>query len=82
MVAVRTNHTRFVHESISDERLKTRERSARSPEIEHDVLLRMRRKIVENESGWTVREVKELIRRCEGDVHRETRLNAPPRMGD
>ncbi len=52
---------RFEEEDL--EGLKTRERSGRPPEIEHDVMVRIRRKIMENESGWTVREVRELIRK-------------------
>lgn len=52
---------RFEEEGI--EGLRTRERSGRPPEIKHDAMVRIGRKVLENESGWTVREVRELIRR-------------------
>jgi transposase len=45
------------------EGLRTRERSGRPPEIERDALVALRRKVLENENGWTVREVRELIRK-------------------
>jgi transposase len=52
---------RFEEEGI--EGLRTRERSGRPPEIERDVMVSIGRKVLSNESGWTVREVRELIRR-------------------
>lgn len=52
---------RFEEEGLGG--LKTRGRSGRPPRIEHRAMARIRRKIVSNESGWTVREVRELIRR-------------------
>ncbi len=52
---------RFEEEGIDG--LRTRQRSGRPPEIEHDVMVMIGRKVAENESGWTVREVRELIRK-------------------
>jgi transposase len=51
---------RFEEEGL--EGLRTRERSGRPPGIERDAIVAIRRKVLENESGWTVREVRELIR--------------------
>jgi transposase len=52
---------RFEEEGL--EGLKTRERSGRPPEVERNTLVRIERKVAANESGWTVREVRELIRK-------------------
>lgn len=52
---------RFEKEGI--EGLRTRERSGRPPKIKHGAIVRIKRKVVRNESGWTAREVRELIRK-------------------
>ncbi len=57
---------RFEEEGI--EGLRTRERSGRPPKVEREVMARIGRKVAENESGWTVREVRELVRRESGGV--------------
>jgi transposase len=51
---------RFEEEGM--EGLRTRARSGRPPEIERDALVRIGRKVLSNQRGWTVREVRELIR--------------------
>lgn len=53
--------SRFEEEGI--EGLRTRGRSGRPPEIEHDAMARIARRVLSNENGWTVREVRELIRK-------------------
>lgn len=52
---------RFEMEGI--EGLKTRERNGRPPKVNHDAIVRIKRKVVKNECGWTAREVRELIRK-------------------
>jgi transposase len=52
---------RFEEEGLDG--LRTSERSGRPPEVGHDTMVRIGRKVLSNESGWTVREVRELIRR-------------------
>ena len=55
---------RFKEEGIDG--LRTRERSGRPPEIEHGPMVRIGRDVLSNQSGWTVREVRELIRKDAG----------------
>ncbi len=52
---------RFGEEGIDG--LMTRERSGRPPKVEQHVMTRIGRQVTTNESGWTVREVKELVRK-------------------
>lgn len=52
---------RFEEEGL--EGLKTRERSGRPPKVKHNAIVRIKRKVVRNECGWTAREVRELIRK-------------------
>jgi transposase len=49
------------------EGLKTRERSGRPPKLDHRKFVSVKRKVVKNECGWTVKEVREMIHR-EADV--------------
>ena len=60
---------RFEEEGI--EGLRTRERSGRPPKVTQDVLAMIGRKVSTNESGWTVREVRELIRKGAGVTYSE-----------
>jgi transposase len=55
---------RFEEEDIDG--LRTRERSGRPPEVEHGAMVRIERDVLSNQNGWTVREVRELIRRDAG----------------
>jgi transposase len=55
---------RFEEEGIDG--LRTRERSGRPPEIEQRVMAKIEREVATNESGWTVKEVRELIRKDAG----------------
>ena len=43
--------------------LKTKQRSGRPLKLDHQKLVRIKRKVVKNECGWTVKEVRELIRK-------------------
>lgn len=52
---------RFEEEGI--EGLRTRERSGRPPKVERRLMARIGREVTTNRSGWTVREVRELVRR-------------------
>jgi transposase len=52
---------RFEEEGI--EGLRTRERSGRPPEARHNAIIRIKRKVLKNECGWSVGEVRELIRK-------------------
>ena len=52
---------RFEREGI--EGLKTRERCGRPPKVKHGAIVRIKRKVVRNECGWSAREVRELIRK-------------------
>ncbi len=56
---------RFEEEGL--EGLKTRERSGRPPKLDHRKFVSVKRKVVKNECGWTVKEVREMIHR-EADV--------------
>lgn len=55
---------RFEEEGVDG--LRTRERSGRPPEIEHSAMVTIERDVLSNKGGWTVREVRELIRRDAG----------------
>jgi transposase len=55
---------RFEEEGIDG--LRTRERSGRPPEIEQRVMAKIEREVATNESGWTVKEVRELVRKDAG----------------
>ena|SRR5438105_1884985 len=63
---------RFEEKGI--EGLKTRERSGRPPEIERDALIRIERKVLTNECGWTAREVRELICKDAGVKYSERHI--------
>jgi transposase len=52
---------RFEEDGI--EGLKTKERSGRPSKMERSTIVRIKRKVVGNESGWRAREVRELIRK-------------------
>jgi transposase len=52
---------RFEEEGI--EGLKTRIRSGRPPKVKRNAIVRIKRKVVKNECGWTAREVRELIKK-------------------
>jgi transposase len=45
------------------EGLETRERSGRPPKVKHNTIVRIKRKVVRSECGWSAREVRELIRK-------------------
>jgi transposase len=45
------------------EGLKTKQRIGRPPKLEHRKLVKVKRKVLRNECGWTVKEVRELIRK-------------------
>jgi len=56
---------RFEEEGL--EGLKTRERSGRPPKLDHNKFVSVKRNVVRNECGWTVKEVREMIHK-EADV--------------
>lgn len=56
---------RFAEQGL--EGLKTKQRSGRPPKLDHRTLVKIKRKVVRNECGWSVKEVRELIRK-EGHV--------------
>lgn len=60
---------RFEEEGI--EGLRTRERSGRPPEVEQRVMSKIEREVSTNESGWTVREVRALVREEAGVTYTE-----------
>jgi transposase len=45
------------------EGLKTKKRSGRPPKLDHRTFVTIKRKVVRQESGWTVKEIRELIRK-------------------
>lgn len=55
--------SRFDEEGL--EGLKTRERDGRPMKLDHREFVSVKRKVVKNECGWTVKEVREMI-------HKET----------
>lgn len=57
---------RFEEEGI--EGLRTRERSGRLPKVERRLMARIERKVTTNQTGWTVKEVRELVRKESGGV--------------
>ena len=60
---------RFEEDGIDG--LRTRERSGRPPEIEQRVMAKIEREVATNESGLTVREVRELVRKEAGVTYTE-----------
>ncbi len=60
---------RFEEEGV--EGLRTRERSRRPPEVERCVMARIEREVMTDQSGWTVREVRQLVRREAGVTYSE-----------
>jgi len=50
---------RFDEEGIDG--LKTKDRSGRPMKLDHREFVSMKRKVVKNECGWTVKEVREMI---------------------
>jgi transposase len=51
--------------------LRTRERSGRPPEVGRRVMAKIGREVSTNESGWTVREVRALVREEAGVTYSE-----------
>ncbi|MGI0085945.1 MAG: helix-turn-helix domain-containing protein, partial [Nitrososphaerales archaeon] len=51
---------RFDKEGL--EGLKTRQRSGRPPKLDRQTFVRVKRKVVKSECGWSVKEVREMIR--------------------
>ncbi len=51
---------RFEEDGI--EGLKTKKRSGRPPKLDHREFVSVKRKVLKNECGWTVKEVREMIR--------------------
>ena len=49
--------------------LRTRERSGRPPKMPHTMMAAVERMVTGNHSGWTVKEVKQLIRKEAGAVY-------------
>jgi transposase len=60
---------RFEEEGI--EGLRTRERSGRPPKVEQGVMTRIGREVTTDQSGWTVKEVRELVREEAGVTYSE-----------
>ncbi len=60
---------RFEEEGI--EGLKTRPRSGRPPKVEQRMLARIGREVTTNESGWTVKEVRQLVQEEAGVTYSE-----------
>lgn len=60
---------RFEDEGI--EGLKTRSRSGRPPKVEQRTLARIGREVTTNESGWTVKEVRQLVQEEAGVTYSE-----------
>lgn len=56
------------------EGLRTRERSGRPPKMSHTMMAAVERMVTGNRSGWTVKEVRELIRKESGAVYSERHL--------
>jgi len=51
--------------------LRTRERSGRPPKMPHTMMAAVERMVTGSRSGWTVKEVRELIRKEAGAVYSE-----------
>jgi transposase len=60
---------RFEEEGI--EGMRTRERSGRPPKVEQRTLARIGREVTTNESGWTVKEVRQLVQEEAGVTYSE-----------
>ncbi|MDG6967764.1 MAG: transposase, partial [Nitrososphaerota archaeon] len=60
---------RFEEEGI--EGLRTRPRSGRPPKVEQRMLARIGREVATNESGWTVKEVRQLVQEEAGVTYSE-----------
>jgi transposase len=60
---------RFEEEGI--EGLRTRERSGRPPRVEQEVMAKIGREVTTDENGWTVREVRKLVREETGITYSE-----------
>ena len=54
--------------------LRTRERSGRPPKMPHTMMAAVERMVTGSRSGWTVKEVRELIRKEAGGVYSERHL--------
>jgi len=63
---------RFEEEGLQG--LKTRERSGRPPKLDHRKFVSVKRKVVKNECGWTVKEVREMIHKEAGVVYSERHI--------
>jgi transposase len=63
---------RFEEEGIDG--LRTRERSGRPPKVERELMAKVGREVATNESGWTVREVREFVRREVGVTYSERHI--------
>jgi len=60
---------RFEEEGIDG--LRTRDRSGRPPKVEQGVMAEIGREVTTNEGGWTVKEVRELVREETGVTYSE-----------
>jgi transposase len=63
---------RFEEEGIDG--LRTRERSGRPPKVERRVMTKIGREVTTNQSGWTVKEVRELVREEAGVTYSERHI--------
>lgn len=63
---------RFEEEGL--EGLRTRERSGRPPRVEQRVMTKIESEVVTNESGWTVKEVREFVRKEAGVTYSERHI--------
>jgi transposase len=63
---------RFEEEGIDG--LRTRERSGRPPKVEQRVMTKIGREVTTNQSGWTVKEVRELVREEAGVTYSERQI--------
>jgi len=54
--------------------LRTRERSGRPPKMPHAMMAAVERMVTGNHGGWTVKEVKQLIRKEAGAVYSERHI--------
>jgi transposase len=54
--------------------LRTRERSGRPPKMPHTMMAAVERMVTGNNNGWTVKEVKQLIRKEADTVYSERHL--------
>jgi putative transposase len=63
---------RFEEEGI--EGLRTRPRSGRPPLVEQRLMARIGREVITNKSGWTTKEVRELVRKEAGVTYSERHI--------